>query len=361
MEIVAFDESGNTGEDLLNPEQPLFALASVCLSDSVAAEIIEPLRSSQSKELHFKKLKDSSRGQEKILQLLSHPALAGESVKLSATLKSFFLTTKLVDLLIEPTMRLYRNHDLYRDGENIALANMFAIVIGGGPHRERFEQMQRRFLSMMRRRQVYEIDKFYQVVQSFYRALMGSDCKSACFLLPIMKSQTVVQQVLEYSDPGMMDPIVPAYVELVNAWGEQLGRRFDVLFDESKTIEKNRTVLAAISHQDESDTIIGYDRRKVTFPLKVNSLRLADSKSHLQLQVADIVGSSYAYCTREKNRGNAGKFVTAIEAAFIAKKFPIFWSAPTLQFTPEELGTVTKAEEIPMAAVSDILRRRLPP
>src|SRR6267142_2013884 len=52
---VAFDEAGNTGQNLLDPSQPIFVLSSVSLSDSDAAAIRDLV--GRSGELHFKKLR----------------------------------------------------------------------------------------------------------------------------------------------------------------------------------------------------------------------------------------------------------------------------------------------------------------
>ena len=63
---VAFDESGNSGANLLDSEQPVFVLASVHISDDEAANLID----TKSDEVKFSKLRRSATGKRKILKIL---------------------------------------------------------------------------------------------------------------------------------------------------------------------------------------------------------------------------------------------------------------------------------------------------
>lgn len=72
---VAFDESGNTGGNLLDGEQPVFALASVQLSNDEAAALVASLGTKQG-ELKFSSLRSSGPGRRKILTLLKAEVLS---------------------------------------------------------------------------------------------------------------------------------------------------------------------------------------------------------------------------------------------------------------------------------------------
>jgi hypothetical protein len=65
MEQVGFDESGNTGEDLLNAQQPVFVLASVHVSEEDASSLL----GLRTRELHFTREKNSQKGRQKILEI----------------------------------------------------------------------------------------------------------------------------------------------------------------------------------------------------------------------------------------------------------------------------------------------------
>ena len=66
--MVFFDEAGNSGDNLLDADQPLFTLLSHDFGEKEAELLLAPIRkSSNAKELHFKNLKKYSKTQKAIL------------------------------------------------------------------------------------------------------------------------------------------------------------------------------------------------------------------------------------------------------------------------------------------------------
>ena len=139
-QIVAFDESGNSGANLLDSEQPVFVLSSVHFTDDEAGNLIE----TNSDEMKFSKLKRSSKGKRKIINILNSELLNDDIVLVSAVHKRFMVITKMVDLLIEPM--LYKSgFDLYERGANIAMANMLYFCMPAFIGSEAFEAIQTAF------------------------------------------------------------------------------------------------------------------------------------------------------------------------------------------------------------------------
>jgi hypothetical protein len=71
LPIVAFDESGNTGENLLDQLQPIYCLASVHIDESKAEALAKDLLLKGQKELRFASLRGSRRGREAIVAALT--------------------------------------------------------------------------------------------------------------------------------------------------------------------------------------------------------------------------------------------------------------------------------------------------
>lgn len=66
---VHIDESGNSGQNLLDPNQPVFALAAVELADDDAERIAATLRG-DSDEAHYTKMRRSGGGRSLALTAL---------------------------------------------------------------------------------------------------------------------------------------------------------------------------------------------------------------------------------------------------------------------------------------------------
>ena len=88
---VAFDESGNTGADLLNPQQPVFALASTSLTRVEAELVLDRIRTPQTKEFKFLRLRRNDAGRRRILQFLSAPELTPETARTTYFHKRFMV------------------------------------------------------------------------------------------------------------------------------------------------------------------------------------------------------------------------------------------------------------------------------
>ena len=75
IQTVYIDESGNTGSNLLDFDQPVFTLASCMFSDQEARRLLDLVDCKSSHEVHFKSLKRRKAGQDGIVRLMSSKLL----------------------------------------------------------------------------------------------------------------------------------------------------------------------------------------------------------------------------------------------------------------------------------------------
>jgi len=170
--IIYVDECGYTGQNLLNPKQPIMVISSISLQDEIAASIKDSCFSKiQAKELKYSKLRKSPAGREAILNLIrSLRAGTDELDRPIATAfhvhKKFNLTTLMVDWWIEPAM--YEDGiDLYKQKANLALANgTYAILESLVP--KEFADLLHRFEKMMRERSETSYQRFWSFAWEMY-------------------------------------------------------------------------------------------------------------------------------------------------------------------------------------------------
>jgi len=290
---VSFDEAGNTGQNLLDGSQLVFTLASVCMNTEEAVDALKVLTSGSRKaEVHFKELKRTPRGQEKILRFLEQLVFTPEVVKLSLIHKPFMVTTKIVDLLFE-NLAHRDGIDLYERGGNIATANLIQTTMPVFVGDDAFSSFQDKFVSMIRRKKPEDVDAFYRFTHSLWMSNLGKDFEG--FLAVFLASSEIISEVLVTADVVMLDPAVPSFVVHCDAWGDQFVQDFDVVHDASKPIEHEKEILHILMAKDEQEVLVGYDIRKFTMPLRATGIQFADSKDVPQLQVADVFASAFAY------------------------------------------------------------------
>lgn len=95
LPIIAFDESGNTGPDLLDKEQPVFVLASVKLTPKQASDLKSIIKT-QASELKFTKLKKYHKYFSQIITLLNHDIISDETVSIAVFHKEYCISLHTV-------------------------------------------------------------------------------------------------------------------------------------------------------------------------------------------------------------------------------------------------------------------------
>ena len=89
---IYFDESGNTGSNLIDLDQPVFTLASCIFSKEISEELLKLIDSNSIYEVHFKNLRRRKSGQDAIIRLMSSKLLDVKCVRINIFLKeSLFL------------------------------------------------------------------------------------------------------------------------------------------------------------------------------------------------------------------------------------------------------------------------------
>lgn len=86
---VAFDESGNTGDNLLDRSQPIYTLASIQLAEDDAEALIDEAVPSRDGELKYSSLRRSRVGREAIVRILGSDLMKPGRARVTAMHKPF--------------------------------------------------------------------------------------------------------------------------------------------------------------------------------------------------------------------------------------------------------------------------------
>jgi len=115
MRTIYFDESGFTGYNLLDPNQPIFAIASAAVTEQHAGEILSgAFPGLQSREVKFKNIWNSKHRTGLLRFAACLPAFE-DLAFIYMIDKRFAVLTKIVDFLIEPCIT-DAGYDFYDEG-----------------------------------------------------------------------------------------------------------------------------------------------------------------------------------------------------------------------------------------------------
>ena len=336
MPTIYCDEAGNSGANLLDPEQPVFVLASNDFSAPEAAHLLEHVRSAQGAEPKFSRLKRTSDGVRGLIRFLSDPILRPDRVVTDVFHKRFMVVAKLVDL-IEETLVHEVGGDLYERGANIAMANMLFFCMPAFCGEDVTSRFLEAFVALVRERTPERAKAFYSAGRALRDSSKSETLKGQLQL--ITEESLLDTWFTDAIDSSSLDPAVPALFQHLVTWGQRKQSAFDVIHDRSKPVLASQSdfeeMMAAAGDQIRT---IGTDRRKIEFPLRAQTLVQADSRDHPQLQVADL-------CAGLTNHMNMclvdGSFDELGEAAHALGC--VEWSvgavSPEPKVTPEALGT----------------------
>ncbi|MES3004287.1 MAG: DUF3800 domain-containing protein [Pseudomonadota bacterium] len=330
------DEAGNSGANLLDPEQPLFVLASNDFTAGEAEHLLGYVRSNQGAEPKFSRIKRSAEGVRGLIRFLSDPTLKEDRIVTDVYHKRFMVMAKLVDL-IEETLVHEVGGDLYERGGNIAMANLLFYCLPVFCGTELTDSFLQAFVALVRGRSDEDAKKFYAIGRRLRAGSKNEKFKAQLDLLT--EERYFKSWFTDEINSTSLDPAIPALFQHLVAWGSRRKMEFDVMHDRSKPVLASQAdfeaMMAVAGDQIRS---IGRDRRTIEFPLRARTLTQANSQDHPQLQIADLCAglTNHMYRCMVDGQfdelGEAAKSLGCVEWA-------VNGLFPEPKVTPEALGT----------------------
>ena len=289
--VVACDESGFSGTNLLDKATPVFTHASVDVSHEEAVELIERLRADFPWPSEEMKAGPFLRGP----QADSASAILLDALRDRAHVhvvdKEYFLVTRVVDLfLAEPS---------YAAGTRLTGARRAeALALYRARHRvaSEWEAFLAAFVELVRTRRGHrpgrdDVHRFFAAREALAAGRIGADAEDVLAALSRKRVRAVVRRLVEgdRTIPPPLEPLIPALAETVLHWSD--GRRpVLVVHDEQSalTADRLRRLQQALTTAPRSADVHDLGRlRAGVSPLA--GLVSIDSRDDPRVQVADLL------------------------------------------------------------------------
>ena len=215
MKKIAFDESGNSGQNLLDPESPNFALASCSFAPNQVAEMAEIFARVQAPELKFSNMIGRPRNEQLVLQFLRSPHVNSETVKVDVTNKRFMIVCKYVDLVLEPSFRK-GGIDIYKAGGNLATANLLSTICPTYLTQPTWDEFLKKFAELVWKPDPTRWAYFISHTETFYNRLEFTQRDVAGFFAQVLLLKGQYKHFINTLSGNELDPLVPAYTNLAN-------------------------------------------------------------------------------------------------------------------------------------------------
>ena len=318
---IYFDESGFTGDNLLNKNQTVFSYGSVATSDDEARDFVRYLQRKyniQNGELKGRMLVNSTSGKKAVNELLE--TFKGR-IKASIHNKKYALAGKLFEYAFEPLIKdnnvIFYNINFHKFISNYVYMEFILRESGA---EELFED----FEAVMRGNKPIENSAIFSPTNKNPSPMME---KITEFL--ILNSPFIKDKLDALHGPGykkwILDLTNTSLHGLLAHWGQKF-HQIDAYCDSSKPIEENQELYNdMIGREDKLFTHISGKSHPLTFNLK-REINFVDSKIVHGVQIADVVAAVTAYiCEQGNNEQYAVKWRDCLEEYVIyGSVFPDF-------------------------------------
>jgi hypothetical protein len=298
MECFRIDESGYTGFDLLNRDQPFQGAAAVAIDDKDAALLIERhFPNLQATELKFSALVRRP-GNHAALLALQRDLLSAHKCVTYVCEKRFLLILMFLDYATEPYW-YRRGVDFYADGRNFALASLVSMA---GPHilgEEALEQLLAAFQHAVK-------VKTPEALQALVEAARCTNWQE----LPEALRPLVM------ADPDCLKAIATRGVTTDAAFLilQGLITRMEIMADGPYRVEHDQSKNLLVYHdlleqiaRHEADAEFLYSQvSRLAFPLKLSEVTQVDSKASSAVQLADVLVGAAIQATNTMSGHRAG-------------------------------------------------------
>ncbi len=352
MKTIFLDESGYTGEDLLNKNQPFFVLASLDLNETECLVYKKEYFSKViSKELKYSSLKKYKNQQDMVLQFLSTFLKKSQNYQISIAHKKYVLVQKIVDFLIEPYF-YEMGEDLYLNGQNIALSNMLYSSLPAFGGNNFFEDLLLKFQLFMRDKNILNFERLFSIINPIYG---NEDLDDVLDL--IRPCYTIIgQRLIDLIPPNALDLSFTFGLTMMAKWRDKIQSDIVLIHDQTSNMTKQIVEWKALMSSKIEEQTLGWDRRTLNLPINIKETIFDSSENWTGLQIADILAGASAHSakwlsSKEKSKDNFGEKISNLFKDVVLSLSLL----PTNEVTPEELRTLGPKYKDPNEVIGKII------
>ena len=288
------DESGFTGNNLLNIHQTYFTYASIAISNEEATAFVNKLISDfnvQGGELKGKNLLKYNKGKKAITKIIEN---YHKQIQVTVFHKKYNLACKFFEYIFEPVIQknnlLFYKIDFHKFISNILYLELKA-------NSKYAEQIFEEFEMFMRNLNIEEL-KFLSsslVLPSLSPILQ--DIKSFCYY----HRKAIVEEIelLQGNGAGkwILDLTDTALFTQLAEWGQRF-HQLDVFCDDSKPLHHTKEMFTVMINREEKlyNTLLD-KKQPITFNI-AREIQFGDSKKIPGIQIADTMAAAFAYIFR---------------------------------------------------------------
>lgn len=301
--ILHFDESGFTGNNLLDKHQKVFCYASVECPHQEAKDFVEHIIQKyriQNGEIKGSKLLKGIKGKRAVDEIIQH--FKGR-FKVSVSDKKYALACKFFEYIFEPAIQNV-NSIFYGINFHHFVSNILHMefIVQGPMAEEIFED----FEKLMRTGDFGGLKALFSASKNEgISPVLEQICDFA-----IHNKEAVIEELDGYAGNGsgkwVLDLTNTALFSLLAEWGQEYDQ-LTAYCDQSKPLSEDQEIFnVMVNREDKIYSHVANMNSPITFNLK-EPLKLVDSKIFHGVQLADAIAGAFAYACDNENQDEYAK------------------------------------------------------
>lgn len=294
---VYFDESGFTGNRLLDSKQPIFSYAAVVIQDEEAKALVAHIIKKyqiQNGEIKGGKLVKKIKGRRALDEILN--SLHGK-MKVSVSNKKYALAGKFFEYIFEPSLARISSIFYGINFHKFVSTMLYIDFLRSGAQAEEIFEA---FEALMR------TGNFDSSKALSHTSFAGESSKTLEYILTFSANNqsAVIEELNGYIGEGSgkwsLDLTNTSLYTLLSDWGQSY-KTLTAYCDKSKPLETDQELLnTMIGRTDKVFSSFGDKELPITFNL-TEPINLVDSKDFAGVQLADAVAAAFSYACNSDN------------------------------------------------------------
>lgn len=301
VQEIYCDESGFSGNNLLEDNSPLFSYASVAISNEEAKEIIEKVKKDyriQGNDLKGKNLVKNELSRKAISYILKELETCSKFVFFD---KKYLLAVKLFEYILEPVIAeknyIFYNLGFHRFVSNYLYEEFMEKV-------ENAEEIFGEFSTLMR-----ELDNSGLQLEHIFNSSALSQNERTMFdsvkIFSYFHRDPIKEELDSLKGTGVgkwiLDASITALSSLLFDWGQKF-EQMNVFCDISKPLKENQELFNKyIGREDKAYFEFNGVLRPITYNLS-KPINFVNSKDYPGIQLADIIAYTFQYALVNKTK-----------------------------------------------------------
>ncbi|BAU57790.1 hypothetical protein HH1059_10910 [Halorhodospira halochloris] len=282
MECFRIDESGYTGFDLMNSDQPFQGAAAIAISNEHAEYLIKKhFPTLQADELKYRSLARRPKNHPRLLGLLGDILANYKSVTYVCD-KRFLLLLMFLDYAVEP-FYYERGLNFYEYGQNYSLASLLYFVGPTVLGKDAFYELEAAFQVAMK-------EKTPKALNELVRSAQKTKWHELPEALGPLAGYRAPECLSAIATPGVStDAAFIVLQALISRMEVMTEGPYRVEHDQSKNLRTYHTLLERYINHDDEIEFRQSEIASIRFPLKLVSVSQVDSKTSPAVQLADVM------------------------------------------------------------------------